>query len=368
MSEYQYYEFLSIDCPLTLEQKAKVSSLSSRANVTSRSAVFSYNYGDFRGDIDMLMKDYFDAMMFIASYGVRRLIFRIPFSLIDMKKVEQYRIARDISIKQTRSLKYVILDIDYCDEEPGGWIEGEDLLDNLVGLREEIIKGDFRGLYLSWLKIASDKEHDLLEPYVSPGLRNLSRAQETLVDFLEIDKDLICAAAQKSGEIQKPLKLETMIEQLPVEEQQDFLIRLCRGESNLSAHFNKRLEEIARYAQPQPDQVDDMQRRTIGTLLEAAKIVREKRIENERRKAEIARQRELEELYLKKDQVWKKAEKLIDEKKIKAYGEAVVLLKNLRDLAEYKGELGEFKNHIARIRDTYSNCPSLLAQLREGGL
>lgn len=46
MSEYQYYEFRAIDHPLTPDQKANVSALSSHAHVTSHSAVFVYNYGD----------------------------------------------------------------------------------------------------------------------------------------------------------------------------------------------------------------------------------------------------------------------------------------------------------------------------------
>lgn len=40
MSEYQYYEFLAIDQPLTKEQQGKVASMSSRAHVTANKATF----------------------------------------------------------------------------------------------------------------------------------------------------------------------------------------------------------------------------------------------------------------------------------------------------------------------------------------
>jgi len=50
MSEYQYYEFLAIDQPLSEKEQAEVGSYSSRAEVSPTRAVFTYNYGDFRGD------------------------------------------------------------------------------------------------------------------------------------------------------------------------------------------------------------------------------------------------------------------------------------------------------------------------------
>ena len=82
MSEYQYYEFQSIEQPLNNNQKSYIQSLSSRASVSSRKASFVYNYGDFSGDISQLMQQYFDAMLYISNWGSRHLRFRIPCELI----------------------------------------------------------------------------------------------------------------------------------------------------------------------------------------------------------------------------------------------------------------------------------------------
>ena len=49
MSEYQYYEFLALDRPLTDEQRAELRKLSSRADITATRFVNEYSYGDFRG-------------------------------------------------------------------------------------------------------------------------------------------------------------------------------------------------------------------------------------------------------------------------------------------------------------------------------
>jgi hypothetical protein len=59
-----------IDKPLTEVQKSKVSALSSRAYVTSHSASFVYHYGDFRGNTENLMTEYFDAMLYMANWGL----------------------------------------------------------------------------------------------------------------------------------------------------------------------------------------------------------------------------------------------------------------------------------------------------------
>lgn len=50
MSEYQYYEFQTLDRPLTESEQAFIKNLSSRVQLTPTQAVFTYSYGDFRGD------------------------------------------------------------------------------------------------------------------------------------------------------------------------------------------------------------------------------------------------------------------------------------------------------------------------------
>ena len=102
----------------------------------------------------------------------------------------------------------------------------------MIGLREELIPGDFGGLYLAWLKAAETAflmesiDGDTLEPFVPDGLNDLSPAQQALVDYLEINGTMIAVAAQESKPQQKKEKLEQWIDKLPGPEQRDFLIRL----------------------------------------------------------------------------------------------------------------------------------------------
>ena len=83
VSEYQYYEFLALDKPLTDEQRAELRKLSSRAEITATRFVNEYSYGDFRGSPEKLMERYFDAFLYLANWGTRRLMFRFPRALLD---------------------------------------------------------------------------------------------------------------------------------------------------------------------------------------------------------------------------------------------------------------------------------------------
>ena len=374
MSEYQYYEFQAIDRPLTADQQAQVAALSSRAHVTAHMASFVYNYGDFRGDPEQLLRDYFDAMLYMTNWGSRRLMLRIPGGLIDTKRVKLYCISEAIDVRQTPKKQHVIVDLEFNDEEQAEWTDGEGWLDALITLREELIQGDFRVLYLAWLKAAEgavemeEIAEDTLEPPVPAGLGQLSPALETFVRFLDIDADLLAVAAQQSEkQRQEPSQLEAWITQLPAAEQHDFLVRLSRGEANLSLLLRRRLQELATETQPHEREAETG-RRTIAALREAATVWRQQQQAAEQRQTELARRRRLETLAAREPQVWQEIAALLEEKKASAYDSAVSLLQDLRDLSTSRGDMADFQQRLADIERTYSNRSALLRRMRQSRL
>ncbi len=68
MSEYQYYEFLAMDRPLTADELDELRALSTRATITSVSFTNEYNWGYFKGDPHKLMERYFDAHVYVAKW------------------------------------------------------------------------------------------------------------------------------------------------------------------------------------------------------------------------------------------------------------------------------------------------------------
>ena len=90
MSEYQYDEFRAIDRPLSENERDELGKVSSRAEITSTSFVNTYNYGDFRGGPETLTERYFDAFVYVANWGTRRLMFRIPTRFLIVEAAESY--------------------------------------------------------------------------------------------------------------------------------------------------------------------------------------------------------------------------------------------------------------------------------------
>jgi len=78
MSEYQYYEFLALDRPLTAKQRAELRSISSRAEITATRFVNEYQWGDLKGDPRKMVERYFDAYLYLANWGTRQVMFRLP--------------------------------------------------------------------------------------------------------------------------------------------------------------------------------------------------------------------------------------------------------------------------------------------------
>ncbi|MBN1888538.1 MAG: hypothetical protein JW850_11130 [Thermoflexales bacterium] len=297
MSEYQYYEFQAIDRPLTLDEQKAVASLSSRVSPHPRRAAFTYSFGGgLRRRPEDLLADYYDAMLYLANWGSRQLMFRFPKSLIDLEQVEPYCIEDRVTFSDVGD--YVVLDIELSEEEGGDWIEGEGILDRLIGLREEILSQDYRVLYLAWLKavelegeFAGDAD---LEPPVPPGLHKLSPALQAFVVLFEVDEHLIQMAAKSSDQ---PAKVEVdvrrAIAQLPREECEVFLLRLAQGEPHLSVELNRKLQTLI----GRPERKNHP-RRTVGQLLAAAEREREQVAKRRAEEAEAKRIRELEELQM----------------------------------------------------------------------
>ena len=83
MSEYQYYEFQAIDRPLSEADRRALRDLSTRARITATSFTNSYEWGDFKGDPAKLMERWFDLHLYLANWGSRRLMIRLPARMVD---------------------------------------------------------------------------------------------------------------------------------------------------------------------------------------------------------------------------------------------------------------------------------------------
>lgn len=364
MSEYQYYEFQALDRPLSSDAREEMHSLSSRAHVTSSSASFVYNYSDFQGNPYRVLAKHFDAMLYITNWGTRQLMFRFPASAINKDMMNSYQYPD--SLEWSTEDKYIILNIEWHDEtsESSGWIEGEGLLMGIAQVRNDILRGDYRALYLAWLHIANyerevlDDDEDLIEPPMPPNLQSLTPALKNFIDFFEIDTDLVTAAAQVSPTVDQPEEnLSQYLDRLTDAEKQSFLEQLLNGETNLDVDLANRLRELSATGRSDISSVSE--RRTIRQLVEQSQEIARQRREEARRRAEVMRLKKLEKIAEKEDLLWAQIPNLIAQKQTKAYEEAVGILKDLHDLAEHRAKLPEFKDKMRDIKRQYPTLNGL---------
>lgn len=212
MSEYQYYEFVALDRPLTDAEYREVRALSTRAQVTRARFVNEYQWGDFRGNPSALMDRYYDAHFYFANWGTRILMIRLPLALLDPETAEQYSDGDNAIVRRTGT--NLVLEWRSEDEDGEDWEIDSPSLAALIGVRAELAAGDLRPLYLAWLASLTDRpewdeadddssteddqDHSRLEPPCPPGLDRLTAAQSALADFLRVDRDLLAAAATRT--------------------------------------------------------------------------------------------------------------------------------------------------------------------------
>ena len=380
MSEYQYYEFQAVDRPLTRKQMEELRRYSSRAQITPSSFVNVYNYGDFRGDPEELVEKYFDAFLYLANWGTRWLMLRVPRKLLDPKMAAAYCTADCLSCRQRGD--HVILSFRSEDEEDCEWTEDDGWLASLAPIRAELMRGDRRALYLGWLLAVQIEEIDdnALEPPVPPGLSDLDTPLAWLADFLRIDIDLITAAAEQStarpNTSLSKKELADWISRLPGKAKDTLLAKLIADDD---PHLVVELQQQALDAARGAASKSSAPRRTAAYLLERAHVLDEARREKEaakrarekaegEREAAAKRKKHLESLRGREDSLWNKVEQLIGTRQPKRYDEAVSFLRDLLDLAQMQGDASAFTARMARVHAEHAGKTTLVERFREAKL
>lgn len=375
MSEYQCHEWQSVDRILTSDEQAAVNGLSSHIEVSSSRAVVTYYWGDFKHDPRQVLLDYFDAYFYQANWGSLRLMFRFPKGLLDEVDIEPYCVYEHISFETIGG--YQVLELDFSPEE-GGWMEAEADLSQFIQLRADLLGGDYRLLYLAWLKAATfygtldDEDEDDnpdspaydREPPVPAGLKKLLPALRNFVRVFDIDPFLVQAAAEASPDPKKALAVDygEMIARLPRTECDEFLTRLTEGDPGVGQALRKRLRAFLPQERPPSTKA-----RTLQQLLKRAKQLEkaeQKRQDEEAHKKHIA---EMKALAAREAQTWQQVENLLDNgrKIASVYDEATALLKQLQQLAEFQDTQDTFRTRLRRLAEKYASRPSLIDRWRK---
>lgn len=376
MSEYQYYEFQAVDRPLTEKQMGELRQYSSRAEITPHRFVNVYNYGNFGGDPATLVHKYFDAFLYLANWGTRWLMLRVPKKLLAPKTAAGYKAGDCLS--HTSRADHVVLSFCSEDEEGDGWAEGDGWLASMIPIRAALMSGDHRALYLGWLlAVQSDEvDEDTLEPKVPPGLGELDGSLAQLVDFLRIDTDLIAAAAEQSDTLLSASlskqEIAAWIAGLSAKTKDTVLAKLIAGQD---PHAVAELQRQALDARRGSTSSTRARRRSAAALRERAynlaqgsdekETTRRTRAKGDKeRKAAAKRKKHLKSLVGSEDSLWDSIDHLIDARHPERYDEAVSRLQDLRDLAAMRGEMNAFAARMAGLATEHARKATLVDRFR----
>jgi hypothetical protein len=386
LSEYQYYEFLAVDRPLDEQAQAEVRSLSTRARITSTSFANEYHWGDFRGNPSQLMERYYDAHLYLANWGTRHVMLRLPRNLIDLDVAALYCVGDQVTAWAAGD--HLVLNLTSEDEEESWDYEPQGFLAAIVGVRGELAAGDHRALYLAWLagygvwerdeSDFDDEDNDELEPPVPLGLRTLTAPQRALADFLRLDDELLTVAAEASPPLGKatddPKRLAAWVAKLPAAEKDQLLLRVAQDHA-ASVH----MELLRRFRDDTTPAVASRSRRTVADILDGAarkRAARQRREAAQRAEEQVrhetaralARERRLDRLADDEDAAWARVHAMIATRKPTEYDSAVTLLTDLQALAERDNRPHEFTRRCAAIRRDHARKHTLLDRINRANL
>jgi hypothetical protein len=252
----------------------------------------------------------------------------------------------------------------------------------LAPIREEIERGDYRALYLGWLHGvgAAALPEDTLEPPLPAGLGALTGAQEALAEFLEIDLDLLAAAAASSPPLTEPVEslpqMTAWAASIPAAEARHYLVLLLQGKGRQAERELRHRYADALRSAPGADVAGvSAPQRTLADLSALAREAHGKRLQGEkeqrqREQAESQRQRQRYLATLADDfeRHWKKADDLANEQRAAAYDQARTLLVDLSAAYALKQNQAEFLQRLAQFRAAHGRRGALLRRLDEAGL
>ena len=373
MSEYQYFEFAAIDGPISDEGLRYARSCSSRANVSRVRWQNTYTFGDFHGSVDTLLMHY-NAHFYIANWGTVRLGLAFSKGAIAPEAIQPYLRGGE---RHEETLTFKVIGNRYIvwwerNEEGGwGWAEGEGLIDQLIGLREEMMRGDYRALFLGWLAdFDSNEWRDPADAAVvmapiPAGLDRLSAAQAALIKHFPVDVDaLAVAAGWTQATTPDRIPVAAVVEKLSVADMRGLLARVAEGGgAGVMAELN-------RLTYPPVPTLGQGRRCTDF----AAKIIetREVRLKREaeaaaakRKREEELRQQHLASVMQRANGIWAGLAPLMDQKTALAYDQVAARLQELRDAYAQAGDISGFQQKLREFRVRYTNRPAMLRRIEK---
>ncbi len=375
MSEYQYYEFTAIDGPISDEGFEYARASSTRAEVTRYRWRNEYNWGDFGGSVNRLL-DYYDAHVYVTNWGSFTFALAFPPATLDTAKLQEYVNQHGENwIEISESKKSGRQKVHWYREEevPSEWEDGETLLEQLVGVREEIFAGDYRALFIGWLASfnyddtsdESEGENAVEVPQIPSGMNDLTTPQVDLAEATRVDQDALAAAAEFSASRERNLRpVADILPDLAEVDKNAYLLRVAEGEGARVGRELNRLR-IPEHSESHFQSVSHSQLASRANEIYEARVRKEKIEQAIRRRQEQAEERmRVKAIFENADSIWEETDNLVNEGKTKGYDTAATDLKELKSAYSNSSQDLDFQERLQKFRDHWSRRSSMLSGIR----
>jgi len=391
MSEYQYYEFAAVDQLLTEQAQSELRSRSTRATITASSFINEYHWGNLKGEPLDWVERFFDAHVYSSSWGNCRLLLRIPRDIIDAKLMldcvgtpglsASASVPTAFEVNQTA--QHSILDWSFNDDsgEHARFYEqadGPGWMARLLPLRDELLRGDTRPLYLGWLaRLGNGELRDSdREPPLPNGLQTLTPAQVSLAEFMMLDPDWLAAAAEASPPLPADVddaRFEPWLLELTSAEMRDALCQLLRGNAQ-ETERGLRTRFLNWDRTHNPGRAEPAVRRTVAEIDARREAARALRIRRERAAHDAAelrriaeRRRYLDSLVEHESTTWERIDTTQQRGSGHAYGQAFQLLQDLAEAYACVKNDAAFRRGLVRLMAKHGSRGAWVKRLVNGG-
>lgn len=377
MNELEIHRFRTVERDLTAAEQKEIDTWSSRFSPTATGVDYVYEYGSFRKEREEVFIKYFDAMLFADRWNTTQLMFRFPANLVNWEELTAF--TNVIELKHLDFRKegdFVIMDLQLSEEEGyREWMIAENYsLDPILRLREEIINGDYRTLYLAWLVIEEwrhlyeeegwyevEGEEDRILPPVPANLKHLHSAHQDLIRMFGLNEHLVSAAATVSFDSLQEPAYQQLIDDLPLDEKNNFLWQLAKGEKRLTLKLRRRLEELS----------DDNKNLAYGKSLDWEVLkqrAEEEKLAAEKAKKEAERQahiKKMKELQPQQEKFWKQIPEEFSRQIASSYDRGTDLLVDLKAVAIFENKLAAFEKRKTTVLAPFLKSAALKRRLKE---
>lgn len=380
MSEYQYYEFLAIDRPLTADEMEELRALSTRATITPVSFTNEYNWGDFKGDPGKLMQRYFDAHVYVANWMTAIFMVWLPIEALTRETAEAAAVPYLLDVRPTKTHWIITWSLEESENyDRFGMEDGRGWMARLAPVRDELLRGDLRSLYIGWLAALAGEimEDDYVEPLSVGGLASLTAAQQALAEFLEVDPDLLVGVGMGSPTTPEaensPQEMDQWIAALPREEVDSILKQLLEGKGQQAEQsIRNRFASLRRGLQTGDT---DAPRRTVEELrqnAEKARLIRRDKQKRDRKQREIKR-REKRKAYLKNlssdfPKAWASVKEPVERGSGRGYDEACRILVDIAEAYALYATKNQFQKELEKFMAGHLRRKALIQRLVKAGI